>query len=271
MTRRERLERRLERRLRWAEGREAKAQASFAAVHRIADNIPLGQPILVGHHSERHARRDQDRIHNGMARGVEHEKMAHEHSSKADGLERILDTAIFSDDPDAPERIRERIAEIEAKRDKLKAINAAFRKGKGEPGWSRHLGPERMVWEPGEDPIEKAWAALKASCPWERKPVASYQLSNLSGNIGRLRKRLEAIEARATHDVAVEAAGGAVIRERDGLYRSVEISFSDKPPREIINELKAAGFWWASGSWWGGQTARVPDLVRNYVERVRGA
>jgi hypothetical protein len=28
------------------------------AVHAIADGIPFGQPILVGHHSERHARKD---------------------------------------------------------------------------------------------------------------------------------------------------------------------------------------------------------------------
>lgn len=33
-------------------------------------NIPLGQPILVGHHSERHARKDAERIENGMRRAV---------------------------------------------------------------------------------------------------------------------------------------------------------------------------------------------------------
>lgn len=45
------------------------ARAS-AAVHAIADGIPLGQPILVGHHSERHARRDAEKIENGMRRAV---------------------------------------------------------------------------------------------------------------------------------------------------------------------------------------------------------
>jgi hypothetical protein len=33
--------------------------------------IPFGQPILVGHHSEGRARRDQGRIESGMRAGVE--------------------------------------------------------------------------------------------------------------------------------------------------------------------------------------------------------
>ncbi|WP_230909749.1 DUF3560 domain-containing protein, partial [Escherichia coli] len=37
---------------------------------RLAAMIPPGQPILVGHHSERRARRDAQRIENGMKRAV---------------------------------------------------------------------------------------------------------------------------------------------------------------------------------------------------------
>jgi SAM-dependent methyltransferase len=47
------------------------AHSARAAVASIADNIPMGQPILVGHHSERHARKDADRIENGMRRAVQ--------------------------------------------------------------------------------------------------------------------------------------------------------------------------------------------------------
>lgn len=43
---------------------------AHAAVSAIADHIPLGQPILVGHHSERRARKDAERIQNGMRRAV---------------------------------------------------------------------------------------------------------------------------------------------------------------------------------------------------------
>jgi len=54
------------------EARRARdAEQARAGAARIADGIPLGQPILVGHHSERHARRDAERIENGMRKAVQ--------------------------------------------------------------------------------------------------------------------------------------------------------------------------------------------------------
>ena len=50
--------------------RGAEAEQARKAVASVADGIPLGQPILVGHHSERHARRDADKIESGMRRAV---------------------------------------------------------------------------------------------------------------------------------------------------------------------------------------------------------
>lgn len=54
----------------YSENREADADRARAAVSAIADGIPLGQPILVGHHSERHARKDAQKIENGMRKAV---------------------------------------------------------------------------------------------------------------------------------------------------------------------------------------------------------
>lgn len=66
----ERAEERAERFGDYSDNRAADAASANAAVSRIADNIPLGQPILVGHHSEKHARRDAARIESGMRRAV---------------------------------------------------------------------------------------------------------------------------------------------------------------------------------------------------------
>jgi phospholipid N-methyltransferase len=54
----------------YSEKRSDDAEQARKAVSAIADNIPLGQPILVGHHSERHARKDAERIENGMRKAV---------------------------------------------------------------------------------------------------------------------------------------------------------------------------------------------------------
>ena len=66
----DRAEERAERFEDYSEKRQEDADRAHAAVHAIADNIPLGQPILVGHHSERHARKDAEKIENGMRRAV---------------------------------------------------------------------------------------------------------------------------------------------------------------------------------------------------------
>jgi phospholipid N-methyltransferase len=67
----DRAEDRAERFEDYKESRIEDAQRAQDAVHRIADNIPFGQPILVGHHSERHARKDAERIQNGMRKTVQ--------------------------------------------------------------------------------------------------------------------------------------------------------------------------------------------------------
>ena len=82
-----------------ADKADREADGRFGAAHRLADAIPFGQPILVGHHSEKRARRDQDRIHNNMGKGVEAQKKAGYYRSKADGVGRA---GISGDDPDAP-------------------------------------------------------------------------------------------------------------------------------------------------------------------------
>jgi phospholipid N-methyltransferase len=66
----DRAEERADRFETYSDNRAKDADRAQAAVHAIADNIPLGQPILVGHHSERHARRDAEKIENGMRRAV---------------------------------------------------------------------------------------------------------------------------------------------------------------------------------------------------------
>lgn len=54
----------------WLTKRASESAQALDEVERLAAMIPPGQPILVGHHSERRARRDAQRIENGMKRAV---------------------------------------------------------------------------------------------------------------------------------------------------------------------------------------------------------
>lgn len=66
----ERTEERAERFEEYSDKRAQDAESARKAVRAIADNIPFGQPILVGHHSEKRARKDAERIENGMRKAV---------------------------------------------------------------------------------------------------------------------------------------------------------------------------------------------------------
>lgn len=179
MTYRERRERKAERLREWAEKRDAKADAAYAGVQSITERIPFGQPILVGHHSERGARADQRRIERGMDAFCENARKASEMRSRADNIEAQAKHAIYSDDPDAPERLCEKIAKLEAQRDAMKARNAEFRK--------THRAELREM---------SAFQRDRAM------PHPGYELTNLGATIRTTRKRLEQIEAGATRQAA---------------------------------------------------------------------
>jgi hypothetical protein len=179
MTYRERRLRKADRLRGWAGKRDAKAVTAQRRVHAITDNIPLGQPILVGHHSERHARRDQERVESGMRATIEHGRKANDFRSRADNIEAAAGKAIYSDDPDAIEQIVERIAGLEAQRARMKVINAETKKG---PGWVDRIVPPLTSKEKRDLEMAAQFNGVLG--------YPAYAFSNLSGNISRQRKRL---------------------------------------------------------------------------------
>ncbi len=185
MTRRERMEARRQRRLDWAEGRDRKSEQGFAKARAIGDRIPLGQPILVGHHSEKRHRGDIARIDSGMNQGFESREMANLHRSRASGIQDQLDRSIFSDDPDAVERLRERIAGLEADRERLKTVNAQIKRG---PGWEKRLA---KAGQPLSDHEKQKLMDVARFQGYNCFPP--YALQNIAGNIRRLKQRLISI------------------------------------------------------------------------------
>jgi hypothetical protein len=87
-TRQERAAERANRMTTRAERLTARAEAHRAAADRISENIPIGQPILVGHHSEARARRDANRIRSNMDKSIEAAAGAEAAQAAADRAER---------------------------------------------------------------------------------------------------------------------------------------------------------------------------------------
>jgi hypothetical protein len=155
----------------WAESNEARSDARYNETVRIGDAIPLGQPILVGHHSERRHRRDIARMQAGMSASVELSRKAEAQSRAADEIESQAAGAIYDDDPDAIDALTAKIARLEAERERMKAANAQYRKA------HRAELQEMSAYQRGQ-----------------AVPFPSYALSNLGGNISRCRDRLARLQ-----------------------------------------------------------------------------
>ncbi len=127
--RKERLERAADR-------ARSDSDRSLAAAHKAVAGIPFGQPILVGRHSERRHRRALQRCDDRMRQGFARLKEAEDYAYRAAA---VGTSGISSDDPEAVEKLGEKVEHLEAQRERIKAINAAWRKTKGAPGWTEGL------------------------------------------------------------------------------------------------------------------------------------
>ena len=78
---------------------ETRAERASSAAHAIGQMIPFGQPILVGHHSERRHRRDISRIDSNMRKSIDESKKAEYFEHKSASLEqdatRILQSRFY--------------------------------------------------------------------------------------------------------------------------------------------------------------------------------
>ena len=104
----DRAEDRAERFEGYQENRTKDAESARAGVDAIAEHIPFGQPILVGHHSEKRARRDAKKIEDGMRRSIKMWETADYWSYRANAAIRH---AKFLERPDVRAR---RIKKLEA-------------------------------------------------------------------------------------------------------------------------------------------------------------
>jgi Domain of unknown function (DUF3560) len=180
MTYRERRLARAQRLAEWADKREQKSSQARQAIMDMTEDLPLGQPTLVGHHSERKMRRYRSRLDASMRASIENGQKAKEFRQRAAGIEEAAQRAIYNDDPDAVERLSEKLAGLEAQRNEILAYNRSCRQGAPDPAL---LGAQQRK---GLELLARATSQMGAN-----GALPPYLLANLSGNIMRARGRLE--------------------------------------------------------------------------------
>ena len=240
---------------------ESEAQQKWRQGEEMASVIPFGQPILVGHHSEGRDRSYRKRIARTFDNALELHKAAEAAGQRAASAGT---GGISSDDPDAIDKIAARIAEIEEERDRMKAINAAWRKA-GRPATDDDDGWAKVADAIGKTSADAARISMTRQ-PWSgAQPVENYELSLRSANIRRLRARVATLDRQAKAE-PVERMIGDVRVEEDPDDNRLRLYFPGKPDAETRATLKAAGFRWAPsvGAW----QRQLNNAARYAAERV---
>jgi hypothetical protein len=247
----------------------AEGERRIGAADAISNVIPLGQPILVGHHSERRHRRDIERIHTNLGKGFAALKAADELERRAEAA--ATNDAISSDDPEAVVKLKTKVTELEEIRARYKEINVTIRTAQ------RHAKNSGEPWEPIAIKGLVDMGLSEPNATSQVKPdicgrigIADYEFSNLSANIRRVQQRITQLEAAAARPaIAPEHFGDIRIEESENRIR---IYFPGKPAEPIRRELKSSGFRWSptEGAWQRHTSAGALYYAREIAKKVAG-
>ena len=224
-----------ERYRRKAERHREKAQERFERSDQLTRGIPFGQPILVGHHSEKRHRNAIRKSQDAASKGVEHLREA----EKAEWSESFAGRAILGRDPEAIEAMTEKIETMELRRDFAKKINRAYKKA----GWEE-VENVPGISHPTVRALIRDGMRTLALCPYEKRPFPPYFFQNLSANIRRCRKRRADLKARQELEPLKICAHDYTI-ELEPIDDRIRVRFSERLSREDYKYMRSRGFRWS--------------------------
>lgn len=244
------------------------ADQLFDKAHSIAEMIPLGQPILVGHHSEKRHRRDLDRIHTTYDKAFKTKNTAEYYAQRAASA--ASNNAISSDDPEALVKLRAKLADMEKSSELMKAINKIIRSKKipvEQRGQHyRDLGLSEETIAALEQPKEYQRIMLPGGAEYfDTGGFPSFALTNNNGNMRRIKQRIEQME-REEKDVTTEEefAGIQIIDSVE--ENRIMFIFPYKPDEGAREIMKQSGFRWSpsNGAWQAFRSAKwkIPHIKK---------
>lgn len=219
----------------------------------MASIIPMGQPILVGHYSEKRDRAYRGRIDGKFRKASETESRAADLEYKAQAA--ASNTAIYAGDPDAVQAIDEKLAKMKADREMMKKCNALIRKGD-------RAGLLEIVKTPAK--VEELFTPDFCG----RIGFPDFELRNLGANIRRLEKRrAELVTLKATGKTERMVGEVRVVEDPD--IARIQLFYPGKPDQATRDNLKRWGFRWAPSE--GAWQRNLNNAGRYAAKRVLGA
>ena len=234
----EKLEAKRERYLERAAAAREQSDAQWKRAREMGSAIPFGQPILVGHHSEK-----SDRAYRNRMSG--HYDKAMQLGNKADYYEqkaaRVGTGGISSDDPDAVKKLTAKLELLKRHQDTMKEANRAIRMKDRERGNAK-------LREMGFSDADIKKLRMPDFCG--RIGYPSYELQNNNANIHRIEERIKDLQRRQEMETKCEAVTTDLYKYKVEDNRC-QFVFDGKPEEEVRRILKSNSFKWSPsrGAW----------------------
>lgn len=235
--------------------KQQESEQLYKNAQQMASFIPFGQPILVGHHSEKRDRNYRAKIHRTFGKSFETQEKAEYYIDKATTIENSQ--AIFSDDPQAIDKLREKLAGIQAAQAYMKKANRYIKKG------------DKVGFLTMPHATEERWQELTNPKYSTRKGFPPYTFQNNNGQMRRIKQRIEMLETLASRETIEQTINGVRLVENVEGNR-VQLFFTDIPTEEVRKKLKSNGFKWSRSlkAWQRHLTPWACRIAKELIEKL---
>ena len=150
------------------------------------------------------------------------------------------DGIIRSSDANAVTLLQEKLDTLKQEQEKMKKVNAYYRKHKTLDGCPVLADEE----------IEKLKIEMKSSWHYQDKPYLSWQLSNNNQNIHSVEERLQRLKVEKERNSSEYDSDYFKVVENTEIMR-LQLFFDGKPEAEVRELVKHNGFKWSpkNGCW----------------------
>ncbi len=211
-----------------------KSNAIYSQARTMADMIPFGQPILLGHHSEKRDRNFRSKITRTFEKSFKESSKAEYYERKAKSVGRA---GISSDDPDAVLKLQKKLSGLEKNHEIMKSVNKVVK--------NKKITHDEKINEIIALGIKKESATelLKGDF-MGRIGFATYALQNNKAEINRVKRRIEDLSKIKNNDNITEENDNFIFKVDYEINRIMFV-FDDKPEEKVRKVLKSNAFNWS--------------------------
>lgn len=251
---------------RYTELSEKAAKESAAAAQKSRDMIsaiPMGQPILVGHYSEKRDRAYRERAWDKLGQSVKLADKANYYEGKADSVGKA---GISSDDPNAIAKLGQKYKSLKRQQAMMKEANKIIRSKVDDAEKIKKLQEIGVSDEVAHQLVTPDFMG--------RTGYADYKLTGNTAEMRRIIDRVLEIdknrERAATAPQSEDYSKYGFKVERNTDINRLQLKFDGKPDEKTRTLLKHSGFRWSprESAWQRQLTSNAEYSLKNIVKKL---